>query len=136
MWVRGGALAAGVHGWSLTDPVTPEKRTILAGPSVLHYHFASPLSFRRKYLDMAESLTPPDPRPFDPSPVEEAALHMIRSLRREEAGPDTVARRLGELHGRLTGISSDEVELLEEARLLIAPSPTHALYVGMSHDRS
>ena len=136
VWVRGGALAAGVHGWSLTDPVTPEHRTVLAGPSVLHYHFASPLSFRRKYLNMAESPPAPDPRPFDPSPIEEAALNMIRSLRREEAGPDIVARRLDELHGRLTGSSSDEVELLEEARLVMTPSPTHALHVGTNHDRS
>ena len=135
VWVREGALAAGVHGWSLTDPVTPEHRTVLAGPSVLHYHLASRPSFRREYLDITESPTLPGRRPFGPSPAEQAALDMIRLLRREDAEPNTVARHIDELHGRLTGFSSDAVELLEEACLVMTPSLVHTLHVGTDQDR-
>jgi hypothetical protein len=122
--VRAGASAAGVHGWTLTTSPSAAKSCLLAGPSILHFTFASPGAFRHKYLDMAASPDPPGPRPFQPSPAETAALGLIRSLRRTGADQGTITARLDELHSRLTGFSESEVELLEEARLILTPDAT------------
>jgi hypothetical protein len=124
--VRAGATAAGVHGWSLATPPSAGKSCLLAGPSILHFHFASTGAFRHKYLDMAASADPSGPRPFPPSPAETAALDLIRSLQRDGADQTTITAQLYELHGRLTGFSESEVELLEEAGLIMTPEiPGH-----------
>ena len=125
--VRAGASAAGVHGWTVTTPPSGGKNCLLAGPSILHFSFASPDAFRRKYLDMAASPDPPGPRPFQPSPAETAALGLIRSLQLDGADQATITAQLDELYGRLTGFSASEVELLEEARLILTPDIPGAL---------
>jgi hypothetical protein len=119
--VRAGVAAAGVHGWTVITPASGGKSCLLAGPSILHYYFASPDAFRHKYLDMAVSPDLPGPRPFKPSSAETAALGLIRSLQLEGADQATIAAQLDELYGRLTGFSESEVELLEEARLILNP---------------
>ena len=83
--VAAGTAAAGVHGWSVAGSRQSVAVPLLAGPSVLHFHFASPRAFCRKYLAIAASPAPEGPRLFKPSPVEEAAVALIRSLRREGA---------------------------------------------------
>jgi len=119
--VRAGASAAGVHGWTLKTPASAGKHCVLAGPSILHFSFASPDAFRHKYLHRAASPEPPGPRPFAPSPAEAAALDLIRSLQRDGADQATIAAHLDDLHHRLTGFSESEVELLEEAGLILMP---------------
>ena len=117
--VRAGLAAAGVHGWTVAADASGERSCLLAGPSILHYHFASPGAFRRKYLNKAASPEPPGPRPFEPSPAETAALDLIRSLQRAGADEATLAARLEELYSELAGFPENEVELLEEAGLIL-----------------
>jgi hypothetical protein len=119
--VRAGLAAAGVHGWTVEASPPGEGSCLLAGPSVLHFHFASPEVFRHKYLNKAASPQPPGPRPFEPSPAETEALSLIRSLERAGADQATIAARLDELYHKLTGFSESEVELLEEAGLILTP---------------
>jgi hypothetical protein len=119
--VRAGAAAAGVHGWTLTEPASAETSCLLAGPSILHFSFASTNAFRRKFLHRAASPEPPGPRPFPPSPAETAALSLIRSLQRDEADQAAIRAQLDDLHGNLTGFSESEVELLEQAGLILTP---------------
>ena len=119
--VRAGTSAAGVHGWTVTTPPSEGKSCLLAGPSILHYYFASPDAFRHKYLGMAASPDPPAPRPFPPSAAETAALGLIRSLQLDGADQATITAQLDELYGRLTGFSESAVEMLEEARLILIP---------------
>ena len=121
--VRAGVTAAGVHGWTVEASSPGEGSCLLAGPSVLHYHFASPEAFRLKYLNKAASPEPPGPRPFEPSPAETATLEVIRSLRHAGADQATIADRLDDLYRELTAFSESEVELLEEAGLILVPGP-------------
>ncbi len=124
--VKAGAAAAGVHGWALTESPSAGNRCLLAGPSILHFSFASTGAFRHKYLDMAASADPSGPRPFQPSAAETAALGLIRSLQLDGADQATIAAQLDELHSRLTSFSESEVELLEEAGLILTPEiPGH-----------
>ena len=117
--VKAGASAAGVHGWVLSTPPSADKSCLLAGPSILHFSFASTDAFRRKYRDRAASPEPPGPRPFPPSPAETAALSLIRSLQRDGADQATITAQLDDLHSRLTSFSDSEVELLEDAGLIM-----------------
>ncbi|HEX9736673.1 MAG TPA: 2OG-Fe(II) oxygenase [Thermoanaerobaculia bacterium] len=119
--VAAGAAAAGVHGWFLEPSWGPETRRFLAGPCVLHFHFSSPESFRRKYLAIAAAPTPAEGGPFELSPVEMATVELIRELERNRTDQETTARLLDEHHRRLTCFSEEEVELLEEAGLLMHP---------------
>ncbi len=124
--VADGLAAAGVHGWFVSrSRETPSRETpaapFLAGPSVLHFHFSSPAAFRRKYLAIASSPAPEGPRLFEPSPVEEAAVALIRELRREGAGETALNRGLDRLHETLSCFSRRDVELLEEANLILRP---------------
>jgi len=119
--VREGVAAAGVHGWTVATSPPDERSCLLAGPSILHFHFASSGAFRRKYLHKAASPEPPGPRPFQPSPAETAALGLIRALQRAGADQATISARLDELYGTLTGFTESEVELLEEAGLILTP---------------
>jgi hypothetical protein len=119
--VKAGAAAAGVHGWALAEPPSAGSSCLLAGPLILHFSFASPGAFRRKYLDRAASPEPSGQRPFPPSPAETAALSLIRSGQRDGADQDAITLELDELHSRLTGFSESEVELLEEAGLIMTP---------------
>ncbi|MGD8904509.1 MAG: 2OG-Fe(II) oxygenase, partial [Anaerolineae bacterium] len=122
--VRAGVAAAGVHGWMVKASPSDEGSCLLAGPSVLHFHFASPEAFRHKYLNKAASPEPPGPRPFEPSPAETAALGLIRSLQRAGADRAAIAAGLDELYHKLTGFSESEVELLEEAGLILTAPVT------------
>jgi hypothetical protein len=88
---------------------------------VLHFHFSSPESFRRKYLAIAAAPTPAEGGPFERSPVEMATVELIRELERNRTDQETTARLLDEHHRRLTCFSEEEVELLEEAGLLMHP---------------
>ncbi len=112
--------AAGVHGWRL-EVDAPQAACFLAGPSVLHYHFADAAAFRCKYLAAEAAGEPPDPPLFEPSPVEVAAFERIRTLRREGAGEAAVERGLDELHAEMTTFSKNDVEMLEAAGLIFEP---------------
>lgn len=120
--VSAGAMAGGVHGWFLGTPETGRRSRFLAGPSVLHFRFADPAAFRRKYLAMAaaEAAAGGD-RPFAPSPAEAAAVALVRSLAETGASPEAVERRLDELYREMTCFSPGDVELLEEAGLVLTP---------------
>lgn len=119
--VSRGRSAAGVHGWHLEGPEDPDQGRFLAGPCVLHFHFASAAAFRRKYLAIAAAPAPSGPRPFEPSPAEVAALELIHRARGESLSPGALAHRLDHLHARLTTFSPTEIDLLEEAGLLLHP---------------
>jgi hypothetical protein len=114
--VARGLAAAGVHGWHLNGGPRREER--VAGPSILHLHRPTPEAFRRKYLAVAATSWEGRP-PFEPSPVEEAAVALLRAL--DGAGPEVVDRELAALYRRLTTFTSTEVALLEEAGLLFTP---------------
>jgi len=123
--VAAGAAAAGVHGWFLKGSRGPEAQRFLAGPAVLHFHLSSPESFRRKYLAIAAAPVPAGGGPFELSPTEVATVELIRGLGRQGADAATLARRLDELHRRLTCFSGSDVELLDEAGLVLRPRLEH-----------
>ena len=124
-----GHLAAGVHGWFLEGPEPPPPR-LVAGPSVLHFHYASSEGFRRRYLRLAKAGAPPGPLPFEPCPAEETALRLVTSL--EEAGEpeDVIGERLEDLHRELTLFSDGDLEILEGAGLILRPPLEAWLAVG------
>ncbi len=113
------AAAAGVHGWRLAVDA-PEAVRFLAGPSVLHYHFADAAAFRRKYLQ-AEAAGETDTLLFEPSPVEVTVFGRIRALRRDGADEAAVERGLDALHAGMIAFTDDDVELLEAAGLILEP---------------
>ena len=119
------AAAAGVHGWQLeAEGATPkggQTRHFLAGPSVLHCHFADPAAFRRKYLAAEAAGDPPGSPLFEPSPAEVTIFERIRTLRREGADEASVERGLDELYATMTTFSDADVELLEAAGLIFEP---------------
>lgn len=119
--VREGREAAGVHGWTLGEGAAGTA-AFVAGPSVLHLLCPTPEAFHRKFLAKAASPPPEGPLPFSPSPVEEAALARIRSLEAAGVSPKDLERQLGELYSELVGFRPSEIELLEEAGLLLAPA--------------
>ena len=118
--------AAGVHGWQLKDdgksrpPGGGQTQNFLAGPSVLHCHFADAAAFRRKYL-AAEAAGDPESRLFEPSPVEVATFECIRALRREGADEAALDRGLDQLHATMTTFTDGDIELLEAAGLMFEP---------------
>jgi hypothetical protein len=127
--VRAGSRAAGVHSWALDGPHSTAHSAFLAGPCVLHFHFATPGAFRQKYLAIAADPLPLEERPFAPSPAEVAALEAIHSLQEAAAGPADIARRLDALYDRLTSFSEVAIEVLEEAGLLVRPDLKQPLYI-------
>ncbi len=112
--------AAGVHGWQL-ESAEAKRSCYLAGPSVLHCHFADPAAFRRKYLAAEVAGDPPDPPLFEPSPVEVTIFERIRALRKDGADEAAVEHGLDELHAAMTTFSDGDVELLEAAGLIFEP---------------
>jgi hypothetical protein len=108
-----GLAAAGVHGWHLDEP--SRKEELVAGPSILHLHRSTPEAFRRKYLAVAAAPWEGS-QPFEPSPAEQAAVALLRSL--EGADSDAVDRELAALYRRLTTFTRGELEVLEEAGLI------------------
>jgi hypothetical protein len=128
--VGAGLRAAGVHSWALAEPFSAASGAFLAGPSVLHYHFASPAAFHRKYWAIAAGAPSPQERPFAPSPAEVAALDLIRSLQAAGADDDAIARHLEALHGRLTSFSDVAADLLQDAGLLLTADLAHSLSIG------
>jgi hypothetical protein len=59
-----------------------------------------------------------------------AVLDLIRSLRDAQADPQDLTHHLDALHRRLTTFSEADVELLEEAGLLMTPHLQHSLASG------
>jgi hypothetical protein len=113
-----GVAAAGVHGWRVAANPRPP---FLAGPAVLHLHFASAESYCRKYLRMADSMAAAGEL-FEPCRTELMALDLVRSLRRSGADDDAVRKRLMDLRDSLTHFSDEEVGLLLEAGLILEPA--------------
>lgn len=118
--------AAGVHSWRLReDSESPE--TVVAGPSILHFHFTSAPGFARKYLamadaaDAADAATASPERPFPPSPAEEQAVALIRDLRQKGATQGEILDGLAALHRDLVLLPDEDVELLSNAGLLLEP---------------
>jgi 2OG-Fe(II) oxygenase superfamily/Glycosyl transferase family 2 len=111
--------AGGVHGWRLRTPMAGASR-FLAGPFILHLRFPAAAAFRAKYRAMAAAEEAPG-RPFPPSPAEERAVARVRALLAAGADEETIDRRLDELYRRLTHFTPAEVEILEEAGLLLTP---------------
>ncbi|HEY0408854.1 MAG TPA: 2OG-Fe(II) oxygenase, partial [Candidatus Dormibacteraeota bacterium] len=113
--VAHGLAAAGVHGWYLDGASQAEE--LVAGPAILHFHRPTPEAFRRKYQAVAAAPWEGRP-PFPPSPAEEAAVALLRSL----TDPAAIDRELAALYRRLTTFTPAEVAVLEEAGLLFTPS--------------
>jgi len=111
--------AAGVHGWHLGEAAAGETQSMLAGPSILHVHRPTPEEFRAKYLGIAAAGAA-GPRPFAPCPAEEAALALLSTV--DGSDPATVDRELNALYHRLTSFTAAELDLLEEAGLILAPA--------------
>jgi len=131
-----GLAAAGVHGWylagerasaapRLVEAGGPDGNCWLAGPSILHLHRPTPAAFREKYRAIAAAAST-CPRPFAPSPLEEAAVALLRSL--DGAEPAHVERQLETLYRRLTAFTEIEAELLNEAGLIFAPSRSRSAW--------
>ncbi len=109
--------AAGVHDWKLRDGIEG-RSAFLAGPSVLHCHLPSAEAFIETYTTKAKApLLAPGDRPFAPSPLEEKALDLLR----ETVNRASLGRHLEELYHQRTYFSPQEIELLEEAGLVIHP---------------
>ncbi len=123
--VDAAAGAAGVHGWSLKTP--DGSCCFLAGPCVLHFHLASRAAFRAKYLAVSAASNPPGPLLFEPSPLETSTREEILTLQQAGADPETLAQRLDHLHARMTTFSDTEIELLDEAGLILSPNLERAL---------
>lgn len=118
--VAAGRAAAGVHGWLAEgDGATDDE--MLAGPSVLHLHLPSREAFRAKYRTVARAPDDAGDRTFPPSPLEECALGVIREAVRSGGGEAEVAARLDALYEEILCFDEEQVELLEEAGLLLAP---------------
>jgi len=123
-----GLAAAGVHGWHLGEAATGETSALLAGPSILHVHRPSPEEFRAKYLGIAAAGAA-GPRPFVPCPAEEAALALLRTFDGSDtADPAVIGRELDALYHRLTSFTAVELDLLEEAGLILAPAVETLLF--------
>jgi hypothetical protein len=116
-----GKSAVRVHSWFLAEPLSSRNHCFLAGPCILHFHLASPTAFRAKVLRLAACPALEEPSLFAPSPAEGAALALIRALHDAQADGDALARHLDELHARLTTFSGTDVELVQEAGLLMSP---------------
>lgn len=114
--IEAGRAAAGVHDWF----VAPEcHRRFLAGPSILHFHFASAEGYVRKYLEM-ESM-PEGERLFQPCRTELEGYELVETLRQEGASEEVMRSRLLALRDTVAGFADDEVEILEEAGLILKP---------------
>ncbi len=120
-----GLAAAGVHGWHLGEAAAGEASALLAGPSILHVHRPSPEEFRAKYLGIAAAGAT-GPRPFAPCPAEEAALALLRTF--DGSDPADIERELDRLYHRLTSFTAAELDLLEEAGLILAPDIATLLF--------
>ena len=122
--VAAGIAAAGVHGWYLDHASSPAASCLLAGPSILHFHFSTVESFRRKYLAMAAA--PREPRLFEPAPTEARALALIDALEGDRTDEETIALHIDRLHHSMTHFTESERALLEEAGLILQPDLKHA----------
>ena len=118
-----GVAAAGVHGWRV-EPGAREQSAVLAGPSVLHHHFASAEAFCRKYLALAGTDGTEGPILFEPYKADRLALELVGELRRDGASHREMEARLMELRQRLTRFSAEETEILEAANLLLEMDDT------------
>jgi hypothetical protein len=131
--VGAGAAAGGVHGWLVSESGRHDAECFLAGPSILHNRFASPEAFSGKYLSIAsdagesheESL-------FEPCPAEVRALALLRRLRDEGLDETRIRKRLTELHESLTHFTTAEMEILQEARMILEIPPDFGLTVSAS----
>ena len=63
------------------------------------------------------------------TPLEVSMLEEIRSLRRSGADEDALAHHLDEFHARMTAFSEDDVEILEEAGLILRPKIEHSAMI-------
>lgn len=133
--VGAGAGAAGVHGWTLAGAPRGEeaaaRETLLAGPSILHFHSVSPEAFRAKYRAAAEAFASGSPeaadRPFPPSALETAAVREICELQAAGVGEEAIDRRLDALREAVIALSPADAELLAAAGLLLTPTLEHPL---------
>ncbi len=116
--VAAGVAAAGVHGWTVSGAAS----RFLAGPAVLHFHFASADGYWRKYLAMAKTAEGDEVGLFEPCRTELTALELVRSLRRSRTDEETIRQRLLALRDEVAGFTAAEVEILEEAGLIFEPS--------------
>ena len=112
-----GEAAAGVHDWRLRGE-SQAQSAVLAGPVILHDHFTTRESFRRKYRAMA-AVEPAEDRLFSPSTAERLAVETVRRL--EAAGADDTALDdgLDQVYERLVRFADEEIELLDAAGLVI-----------------
>lgn len=120
--VPSGVAAAGVHGWTI-EPAPPGVSAVLAGPSVLHHHLDSAQAFCRKYTALAMAEESSEAILFEPYRADRKALDLARELLGAGASPEETEAALLELHRSLTWFSSDEIEVLEAANLLLEANP-------------
>lgn len=127
--VAAGRSAAGVHGW-LAEGAGERDDEMLAGPAILHLHLPTREAFRDKYRMVArgsrEGGEGGRPRAFPPSPLEELAVGAIREALRSGGGEAAIATRLDALYEETLRFGPEEVDLLEEAGLLLAPDGSPA----------
>jgi hypothetical protein len=115
--------AGGVHGWLLNGEAAPERDACLAGPAILHCHLPTAEDFRRTYRTKAQAPAPPTQLPFDLSPLEVAAVELVRARGPEEAPQLTsqLDEKLGELYEQRAEFPPETAAWLEEAGLLLRP---------------
>jgi tryptophan halogenase len=121
-----GRAAAGVHGWS-TSSATQSR--LLAGPSVLHFHFACLERLTRKLLAMAAQPEGGRRQLFEPCRTEIEALALVRSLLASGADRRQIRDHLRQHRDTLAGFTPEEEEILDEAGLLLRPELTWPLPV-------
>ena len=123
--VRFGTSAAGVHGWRIDDHGERASVT-LAGPSVLHHHYASVESFVRRYMALGADSDHPPGVLFEPYSADARAVALARSLFQAGASEERIRAELEKLHRTLTEFADPDVELLEAAGLLMKVQSTSA----------
>jgi hypothetical protein len=127
--VQKGKCAAGVHSWWLLEDALPRDECFLAGPSILHYRFASTNAFCEKYLAMADTSPNLDNSLFPQPKAEKAALSLIHSMRRDGTEIEEIHEALKRLHGDMTGFSKTETHILDENGLIFTPEIENPLPV-------
>lgn len=117
--VRRGFGAAGVHGWYLNEKSL--IKTFLAGPSILHFQFTCSENFMRRIWSEVENPKPEGKPLFRISPIVEKGVNLVRSMQEEGLNRSEMERRLTRLYRRMSTFEKDDMEVLEEAGLIMEP---------------
>jgi hypothetical protein len=130
--VEAGKCAAGVHSWWLESEYAPGEEIMLAGPTILHFRFASVEAFCKKYLMLVENEGFNGVPLFPQSRAEKAALSTIKLLQREGVDTDGILENLKPLYKQITHFTPGEIDQLNKMGLVFRPELKFPLTVNFS----